>query len=173
MAGFKGKGTIIMNAMTVTEQTPVYDHYGLRMVHITSLRNMSDGRQYFVELHDERGTVRRVVSVNFNSPKPVKAWIGNEGVTIGAEGRGAIHFVCHTMKGPKFPVAKIIGPRGEPRNVRVTFYTTIDEDTEAEQKPLTLADFPKPNRDDYENQGAYLAACKVRKAAMREAGLKD
>lgn len=230
-----------MNEVAISEQKPTFSRDGLRTVKVTTLRDAAENEEFFAEIHDEKGIIRRVVGpAIFSTNNPVKSWTGEDHVIVPIEGRGPVRFQNHTMGGPKYPIAKIVGPHGRPRNVRVTFFTPVtvapvdkeqpaapvveetggshnvtlaiappvmeepvSDDTpmdNAQETPemtdllaplteggqpeeiheeepevgvLTLADFPKPKMEDYENQGAWLTACKKRKAAMREVGLKD
>ena len=188
------------NAITIATTTQTVALETVKRVQITSLRNAPEGQRFYAELHDERGTIRPVISATFNTDKPLKAWDADENVTVAIMGRGMVVFGCHTMGGPKYPVAKIAVKRETPRNVRVTFYTDIepaqneqptntekaldiiDVDSvnvstvpmlEAPVPQKTIADFPKLNRADFESQGAFLQACKKRKADMREAGVAE
>lgn len=177
-------------------ETPV------RTIKVTTLRAATESTPLFVEMHDEKGTLRRIIGHTFNTDKPVKAWEGQDGVQIIVEGRGAIHCINHGMKGPAYPVAMIIGKHKKARRVRLTVYTTADavigetekamavkpEVVEAEVidaapvstvpaiaspvKEVTAEDFPKPVKSDYETFGEWMAACKARKSAMREAGIE-
>ncbi|AXH72687.1 MAG: hypothetical protein [Caudoviricetes sp.] len=200
MAHFQNEG---FKKMTLVVSAPVatIEKSAVRMVQAISLRGAPAGKRFYVELHDEKGTIRNVMSFSFNTTKPIKAWDADEGMTVAIEGRGMVFFGCHTMGGPKYPVAKIIGPRGTPRNVRVTFYTDIEQEPAEAHQPApavetvtpqiidveaspvqlltapaavpTVTDFPKLNRADFSSQGEFLQACKKRKAAMREAGVAE
>ena len=113
------------HALTIAAPVASRSVEGLRKIKITSLRVPSVIRDdFFIELHDEKGTILPIRSVEFNTDAQVKNWEGNDGVTIQIEGRGTIHFVAHTMEGPKYPVFMMTNKHGRVVPRRVTVYTT-------------------------------------------------
>ena len=187
-------GVKIMNAVAISAAVESAARTGLRVVKVTSLRGMTADSKFFAELHDAKGTILPIHSAAFNTENPVKAWAGNDGVSVTIMGRGVVEFVAHGMKGPAYPVAKIIGPRGHARNVRVTFYAPADAPVTATEKGMaakpeivdaeiiepaatlaiaapveTVTATPaKPKKEDYATFGEWMKACRERKAAMRE-----
>ena len=190
-----------MNAVAIAApvQTLNKAETAFRTIKITTIRQATSETPLFVELHDEKGTVRRVLGATFNTDKPVKAWEGNDGVTLLVEGRGSVHCINHGMKGPAYPVSMITGKHGNPRRVRITTYTTLETVIGGTEKAMakkpdvveaevietapvaTIAapvvatstdSFPKPKKEDYATFGEWMKACRERKAAMKEAGIE-
>ena len=186
-----------MNAVTISAPVASVARDTLRVVKVTSLRNMTDDSKFFAELHDAKGTILPVSSATFNTENPVKSWVGNDGVDVAIMGRGTVSFIAHGMGGPAYPVALIVGPRGNPRRVRVTFYTIATAPATATEKamsakpevvdaeviepvsapivaalaaPVAEVVVPaKPKKEDYATFGEWMKACKAAKAAARAA----
>lgn len=104
----------------------------IKVIKITTLRKMVPGRQYFAEIHDRRGVFYPVKSVYFNNDLPMKVWDGGHYVDVELGGRGKVRFTSHLASGPIYPVTQIMGCRGKPKNIRVTFYVetgTVNDST--------------------------------------------
>ena len=186
------------HALTIAAPTETFDRKKFRTVKITTLRGAPSNTPFFVELHDEKGTVRRVLGYKFNNVKPVKAWEGDDGAMVSVEGRGTVQFINHTYAGPKYPVAHIVNSKtGNVRNVRMTFLVEIDTPTTeiekqilatlppetphvptveaelVENDPVETHGMTKPVKTDYANFGEYMTACKKFKAWEREQANKS
>ena len=151
------------------------DRNDLRVVKITTLRDVDPSVAIFAELKDQPDIIREVIGkMDFNIDKPLKAWEGDDCVLVNISGRGTIKFQNHTMGGPKYPITRKptgIGANGMEKfkNVRVTFFVLKDSIIKptgnvTEQPVLPM----KPVRGDYDTQSAYMLACKKYHAQMRE-----
>ena len=168
-----------MNALTISTPVDAIENVGLRTVKLSTLRHADADTELFIELHDEVGTIRRILDVDFTTDAAIKNWTPNvDGAWITVEGRGKMFVTTHTMKGPKFPIVRLVTERGG-KNVRMTTFTTegtvigaTAKKMAEKPKVLTEADFPKPVKADFETFGEWMSACKARKQAMREAGIE-
>ena len=181
------------NELVVSAGFATFSRDGLRTVKITTLRGAPESTEFFVEMHDEPGVVRRVLNSVFNTDKPIKAWNDEDGADITIEGRGTITFNSHKFSGPKYPVARIINSKtGNPRNVRMTFLVGENEPTTVIEGEIINNHVPsveietveaelvtendtmtKPVKSDYANFGEYMRACKQFKAWEREQANKS
>ena len=173
------------NAIATAPVTEIFNGDNMRTVKITTLRDAPEGTQFYAELHDECGTVRKVLGSEFNTDKPVKAWEGDDGATVFIEGRGTVSFIAHKFSGPKYPVTRIQNDKtGNDRNIRVTFKVATNAATTPTEtdilEPVNItpvepelvieqpAQMTKPVKSDYDNFGEYMRACKQFKQWQRE-----
>lgn len=110
---------------TISPIAPGFNRDNMRTVKVTTMRGMPSSAQFYVMVHDEIGTVRKVLSHEFNNSKLIKEWTEKDHVIVNVEGRGYIKFVTHGMKGPQYPVAELVNRNGKTRRVRVTFLSPI------------------------------------------------
>ena len=124
------EGVFQMNAIAIAAPVSSANRDDLRVIKVTSLKQVSIlGNDFFIELHDEKGTILPIRSVNFNTEDLVKNWEGNDGVTLQIEGRGTIHLIAGGDAGknpdrqnPKYPVFKILNRFGNEVTKRVTIF---------------------------------------------------
>lgn len=90
-----------MTASNIKPSTATVTAADLRSVRFTALRGLPKGTTAFIEMHDEKGTFRRILSSNLPDG-PLKNW--NEKAVLRIQGRGEVEFGNHGMKGPEFPV---------------------------------------------------------------------
>ena len=114
-----------MTASNIKPSTATVTSADLRSVRFTALRGLPKGTKAFIEMHDEKGTFRRILSSELPAG-PLKNW--EEAAVVRVQGRGEVSFTNHGMKGPEFPVfmrPKTIG-EGMTRE-RASFYIGKDD----------------------------------------------
>lgn len=138
----------------------------LRAIRFTSLRGLPRGTHAYVNLHDEPGVLRRIISATLPEGS-LKDW-GVEQATVRVQGRGEIQVGPHSFAGPIFPVFQRPSDRaaGGTTNERMTVYIGKDQFVSENEKLMAT----KPQRPRGRPVGSKDSAPRVRRKKEDMAG---
>lgn len=130
----------------IKASTATVSREDLRVVRITALRDLPKGTVAFIEMHDEPGVFRRVISSNLPAGA-LKTWTDEKAV-LRVQGRGDVVIGNHTMKGPAFPCFERPKKTGDGTTIcRLTIF--IENGKFASQREIDMAkkaDMPPAKR---------------------------